>query len=92
MFHLQSEALKHRPWVQARYQKERAANRRNEILLDQLCTEIEVKAVAVRDQQVGLPLASVLNGYTAGVQVVGGATHFIMNVTAAATEDSSWPG
>lgn len=37
---------------QARYQKERAANRRNEILLDQLCTEIEVKAVAVQNQQV----------------------------------------
>lgn len=39
-------------FVQARYQKERAANRRNEILLDQLCTEIEVKAVAVQNQQV----------------------------------------
>ncbi len=37
--------------IQARYQKERAANRRNEILLDQLCMDIEVKAVAVRDQQ-----------------------------------------
>ena len=48
--------LRHPPvplcFHQARYQKERAANRRNEILLDQLCTEIEVKAVAVQNQQV----------------------------------------
>jgi len=92
VFSPRPQTLKYRLWVQARYQKERAANRRNEILLDQLCTEIEVKAVAVRDQQVGLPLAFVLNGCTAGVLVVGGATHFTMNATAAATEDSSWPG
>ena len=38
--------------AQARFHKERAANRRNELLLDQLCAELETKAGDVQAQQV----------------------------------------
>ncbi len=42
--------------MKARYQREAATNRRNEIMMDQLAVEMEVKLSEVQAQQVRLPL------------------------------------